>query len=227
MDEFVVVETETPHGVYRARLELDPDCPDPRSFSPCHLGVMALRYPGHTLPAEDSAGMSAAEALALVEEHDWPVVSRYVRLRTGATVVLPIWVEGDHNGPAVGVGSENDRYTRGNVIGLIYDTPQTRAECGTPPELIGPGLADEVGEWSSWSTGDVWSYVVERHQRGPDSDSEDWELVDSGSVLIGHEYAESRARDAVRSVAQAHRHERAERRGTRRSSGWRGLRASR
>lgn len=202
-DEYVVDEAETDHGVYRVRLEHDPDCADPREDA-CHLGVMAVRRRRHIGPEKDSAEMRASEALRLVEDYDWRVVARYVRMRTGASVVLPIWDQGDNG---ISVGAMDERVPPGNVVGLIYDTPESRAECGTSSELVASGLATEVDEWSKWAVGETYGYVVER---ASDAESEDWEEVDSCWSYVGDDYAEQSAHDALHAVVKLHGREHAQ-----------------
>lgn len=91
-------------------------------------------------------------------------LERYLRLVEGATVVLPLSLL-DHSGVTMWVGggahwSDPGGWDSG-TIGVIFDTPEGREECGTPLDRIEEVLRSEVSVFDQYLTGDIYGYVIE------------------------------------------------------------------
>ena len=74
--------------------------------------------------------------------------------------------------------------------GVIYDTPETRAECGTPDELIEECLRGEVADYDTFLQGENYGWVVRR----------DGEVIDSCWGYLGDDGLEMAKQDAEASA---------------------------
>lgn len=190
----VLAERGTDHGVYRVRIVLDAAGLDPRGE--CDLGVIVTaRQRDHDWPREDGDTVSAATVECAIDEHEYRVVARWLRLFHGATVVLPLYRGTD--GPSIG-GTE-DTPRRGDYIGVMFDQPSTRECRGTPPDLMVTGLTDELAGYASWAAGEVYGWIVERSS----DDGATWEHVESLWGHIGRNWAEASAREGLDDVIEA------------------------
>lgn len=90
----------------------------------------------------------------------------------GATVVLGLYLY-DHSGITMSASTlyrNGQRVEGGNpftcrwdsgMVGIMFDTPETRKMIGTPPELIEECLHGEVQTYDDYLTGDVYYYSID------------------------------------------------------------------
>lgn len=96
--------------------------------------------------------------------YEWSRFAVDLRTDHGATVVLPVWLHNYGGGEQrLRVGTVGDwlRIDRA-PDGAIFDTPDGRAICGTPPELVEEALRGEIAVLDEWVRGAVSGFVVER-----------------------------------------------------------------
>ena len=162
--------------------------------------------------ANDVPGIDAA-----IIDHDFRVVARWLRLFHGATVVLPLHDNSDNYGFSVWAGDADDTPEAGDYTGITFDTAQTRrdtiGEGLIPVEDETPtmtrALTADVQTYRSWAEGDVWRYVVQSAWVD-DGDGEitGWDVTDSMEAtcggLIGQQWAEEAATEALDSVVAEH-----------------------
>ena len=190
---------------YRARVVQDTEpAIDPRKDYSNAGRIVALDADWRTeRPQEDGpdrySRANAASILDAIQDHSFPVVSRWLRVFHGATVVLPLY--GLLNGLQAGDPDAQD--PADGYSGVTFDTPDSRVEiCG---DLIDPSarysskdlaqitraLVADVDTYTAWAAGNVYGWIVER--RPVDSDDE-WEDLDSVWGYIGEtEYPMSEA----------------------------------
>lgn len=133
----------------------------------------------------------------------------YLREQRGATVVLPLGLI-DHSGISMYVGAGAHRHDPGGCdsgqVGVIFDTPETRKQCGmedTPPDEIERALRAEVNAYDRFLRGEVYCFTI----TDPGG-----EHVDSCCGFLGDlAYVRSRANDAADHAARAASRERDER----------------
>ena len=192
-----VWETQTE----RVRLVIDEsgfDYADPRQDD--NLGVMAARgNRNYDLGDDTSLTREVHEALLRTRRLD--VVERWLRIFHGATVVLPLGLI-DHSGISMYVGAGAHVMDPGGwdsgLVGLIFDTAESRELIGTPPEHVESVLRDEVAEYDRYLRGEVYGAVYERLHTWTRDDGvtrQTWEAEDSVWGMLGYEHAESSAHD--------------------------------
>ena len=170
---------------------------DPRQDT--NLGVMAAHgHRRYSLGDNTDLTQEVHDALMLVGPR---ITARWLRIFHGATVVLPLGLI-DHSGISMYVGSGAHPHDFGGwdsgLVGLTFDTPATRAECGTPPELIEKVLRGEVEEYDRYLRGEVYGAVYERLHTWTREDGEtrtEWEAEDSVGGMLGYEHAVEGARE--------------------------------
>lgn len=138
---------------------------------------------------------NAASILDAIQDHSFPVVSRWLRVFHGATVVLPLY--GMLHG--LQAGDPDAQNPADGYSGVTFDTPQSRqdtiGEGLIPTEREVPtmraALVADVDTYTAWAAGNVYGWIVER--RPVDSGAE-WEDLDSVWGYIGEtEYPMSEA----------------------------------
>jgi hypothetical protein len=174
-------------GKYWVHVEMDDSggVASPREDE-INLGVMVLWHRRLRLPSE---GEHAKRILRGLDEYGFRTVARWLKVFHGATVVLP--VHGYDHGQVRFKASDEPGYPftdewDAGVAGLIYDTPATREQCGTAPELIEQALKDEVADYDRWSNGELWLYEVR------EADGQDYTVVEA----CGGYYSEKDAKEA-------------------------------
>ena len=188
----VIAETTTQDGTpFRAMLVQDTDAESPREWLNASVMHM-LDQPRHIAPREsDIYGLDDA-----IENRDFRVVARWLRMFHGATVVLPLyWATGD----VPSAGERNDAPTAGNYAGVTFDTAATRRDVmdsEVSTNAMAAALAADVQTYAQWAEGEVYGYVVENAATG--------ESVDSCWGHIGYGWAEEAAREALGSVVAEH-----------------------
>ena len=190
----IVWETDTE----RVRLiaDYDAEYADPRQDT-C-LGVMAAHgHRRYDLGDNTSLTHDVHDALMRVGPR---ITARWLRIFHGATVVLPLGLY-DHGGITMYVGTTHAFDAAGwdsGIVGLTFDTPETRAVCGTPPERIEEVLRGEVEEYDRYLRGEVYGAVYERLHTWTREDGEtrtEWEAEDSVGGMLGYEHAVEGARE--------------------------------
>lgn len=165
-------EITTAAGRFRVRIEYDDSAESPRQWS--NLGVITLTAPGTgRLDIEEDTDRERIAAVedAVSYERDARTITRYLRMAHGATAVLPIRRQ---SGGDLVEATRNDEYD-----GAIYDTPETRAECGEPADMMAALIA-ELNVYNKWARGEFVGFVVERsvpaceHGHG-----DEWQHVES------------------------------------------------
>lgn len=178
MDENVVEEAVADDGKrFRALLEVDVDCENPRDNASLMGMIVHVRDRHHIVPQEGELAQTIAEAC---DEHDFPVVARWLKIFHGAAVVLPLAYR------ALSAGDRNDTNTIGNYWGVIW----TKEEAGLfDADTLADQLIGECDEYGQWAEGECFGVVIEISD-----DDESWEHRDSVWGLIGDDYAREQAR---------------------------------
>lgn len=145
------------HAGIPVRIVYDPEPQDPREWT--QLGEMVCWHRRYNL-GDRQIDSREQEAL---ERGGMRLLNRYLRLVKGATCVVPLGLI-DHSGLAMYPGggphwSDSAGWDSGTV-GFIYDTPEGRADCGTPPDKIEEGLKAEIKEYDQFLRGEVYGYIV-------------------------------------------------------------------
>lgn len=183
------LDTEVIDGVeHRVYLEQDTDCENPREWGDAFVGrITCVRSNRYLRPEEDGDTVSASYVQSAVDDHDFRVVARWLRVFYGASTVLPLYSGGNERPVA---GQVTDSPYAGNYIGVTFDQPSTRRTTGVEPADLETALAVEVDEWSAWAVGECYGWVIERA-----TEDGEWEQTDSLWGLIGDDYARA---DAMR-----------------------------
>lgn len=191
-------------GEWRVRYATDPYGINPREDFD-QLGVMVAQARGYALPAEGEHGSWIGSHLRdarrgyahCTDVHDFRVISRYLRLFCGATVVLPLY-DGGGNDVRLVAGTADDEDDH-SAVGLIYDTPATRkailGEETVEPESIAAILAGEVRAYAAWAAGEMVVWVIEQR------DGDEWEPIESCGGYYSVEDARESAQAEVQAVA--------------------------
>lgn len=123
-----------------------------------------------------------------------------------ALAVLPVYGY-DHGNLVFAAGDPSGCFSDpwdSGLAGLIYASPADVELVGCPVDRLVEALTAEVQEYSRWSEGDCYGYVVERlvpacAQCGAGERWEDADEMNSCGGFIGQEYAEEAALEALRS----------------------------
>jgi hypothetical protein len=167
----------------------------------------------------DLAGRTKEAADLMIETCDCPrcegegeidvPLAVYLEQERGATVILPLGLI-DHSGISMYVGAGAHRYDPGGwdsgQVGLIFDTAETRKECGMENasyEDIERALRAEVNAYDQFLRGEVYCYTV------TDPDGEHVESC--GGFLGSLSYVRSEANAAAEYAAKAAEREKQER----------------
>lgn len=158
-----VIESEEYNGG-RIEIVIDQDgyASNPREW--CNLSALVFApHHNYTMPNEvdfpfsqydddaDDGGGRSGETFA-----EWCV--RTLEEEYGALYVAPVSMT-DHSGTTYYVGAPRDPWDSGQV-GYAIVTPETVAECGTPPELFAEGVAAEIATYGAWANGEVYGWVA-------------------------------------------------------------------
>jgi hypothetical protein len=104
-------------------------------------------------------------------------------------------------------------YRIGDCEGFAFILPESleRADYSTDETGACETIAVEMQEYSKWSNGECYGYVVERQHRHSCEECGDeivWREVEDGSLwgMIGFEYAQAEAREALTFSARPNQH---------------------
>jgi hypothetical protein len=205
MSDIEALDTRDVDGTeYRVYLEHDTDCESPREFGDYHAGrIVCVRSREYVRPEEDGDDVSASLIQYAIEDHDFQVVARWLRVFHGASTVLPLY---SGYGDRPSAGDVTDSPKRGDYIGVTFDQPSTRRITGVELSDMPTALSVDVDEFSAWARGEAHGYVIERRAAEPHPDchavhdAEQWEQTDSLWGLIGDDYARAQALQALSDV---------------------------
>jgi hypothetical protein len=195
----IIAETTAQDGTrFRVILVPDQDAANPRDDC-APAGVMhMLDQPRHYVPQEsDIPGLASK-----IEDHDFKIIARWLKIVHGASVVLPLYWTG-YDVPSAGTADETPR--AGDYVGVTFDTPEAiqRGWLTHPgTDVMAAALAADVEVYRQWAEGEVYGYIVERGDDGKE--------VDSCFGFIGTEWAEEAAREALESAVAAYDDEKAQ-----------------
>jgi hypothetical protein len=175
--------------------EDDPDFGNPRDDD--NLGIMFCEHRDYTLgdmPKPIARHIPELETVAAIiaelERRDYPFsrLERAVRMIIGATTVLPLILL-DHSGLYMQTGSfacDSGGWDSGQV-GIIFDSPRTRAETGAPLDDIARQLESEVTYYSAYLQGDVYGWSVTRETTCNLGRKHDEVLESCGGYVVAEE----------------------------------------
>lgn len=199
MTEYLDIVKENDN--YRARLEYDDSGEKPYDEGAVPILSREFRY-SKWEAVNDQADEYTGLLNALEEQFEPEVIERFIRIFLGAYSVM--WDS-----------SDNCKY-------LAFDTAAWREKVGLSDEWLDAHkmecetlAAGSLTEIISWANGDVYGWVVERKlatyttYKDPttgetvrETESEDWEQVDSCWGFFGREYAEEAAEEAFDSFTE-------------------------
>lgn len=206
----IVDETTAADGTpFRVILEIDEDPMDPREHGDAFLAVI------HTAQGSGwDAGPREAKVPGLdyaMEHYSFQAAARWLRMFHGATVVLPLsWTGSRYQPMGLHTGYVDDTDGPGDYAGVVFDTPETRTLIEPVEHVTEAALTEEVDEWSKYARGEVFGYVVQRGELDEDGDvlessyADTDELDDSLWGLVGEEYAQQEARNALANAVDAY-----------------------
>lgn len=149
------------------------------------VGVMCAKGYRHSNLGDK--GDLVDEVHRALREHGPRITTRWLKIFKGATVVLPLGLI-DHSGISMYVGAGAHWCDPGGwdsgLVGLIFDTPETRERTGVKPENVEQALRTEVEVYDQYLRGEVY-YGVHLTPTG--------ELVETdvdGDTVHGHTYQE-------------------------------------
>lgn len=166
-------------GKCKGELFPDTDARNPRPDYD-HLGTMVCWHPDYTLGDFQITAPNGRGAVDEPFERDdfqsLEAFVRWLKLAKQATVVLPLYLY-DHSGITMRVGHAGDNPFDSagwdsSDVGAIFTTPARIAELcgderyvprdfdGTHEEWITEQLENEVKEYDSYLTGDVYGYII-------------------------------------------------------------------
>jgi len=194
--EEVTAEDGTP---FRVVIEYDHDSYDlnPRD-NDCPAGRIVAISEDHriTVPQEDGedrySRANAPSIVDAIQDHSFPVVSRWLRVFHGVTTVLPLYgmLDGLHTGEPWATDPA-DGYS-----GVTFDTPATRKTTGVLPEDMPHALATDVDEYATWARGEVFGWIIQRGEVDEYGEV-DWDEDSNEESVWGH-IGEDYAREAAR-----------------------------
>lgn len=199
MTEYLDIVKENDN--YRARLEYDDSGEKPYDEGAVPILSREFRY-SKWEAVNDQADEYTGLLNALEEQFEPEVIERFIRIFLGAYSVM--WDS-----------SDNCKY-------LAFDTAAWREKVGLSDEWLDAHKMERetlasgsLTEIISWANGDVYGWVVERKlatyttYKDPttgetvrETESEDWEQVDSCWGFFGREYAEEAAEEAFDSFTE-------------------------
>lgn len=209
-DDYVIdegAEIANDAGTFRVLVLSDPYGLNPREQYDFHAGTMVAQARGYDLPQETGPGLYPGTVLAAIEDHSFRVVARWLRMFHGASVVLPLYDAGSRDVVlAPGSGAEGEDANAGNYLGVIYDSAQRWADLGVTAitrEDVVKTLREEVRQYSTWSTGEMTAYRIDRTDNP--GDDEVWQVWEGpyGGYYSVEEAREAAELSAVAANAQA------------------------
>lgn len=201
MRDFAEVDTVTADDgtLFRVVIEYDQETYDlnPRD-NDCPVGrIVAISDDSRiSVPQEDGddpySRANAASIVDAIQDHSFPVVSRWLRIFHGATTVLPLYgyLDGLH------AGSPDATDPADGYSGVTFDTPATRKATGVLPDDTAHALAQDVDTYATWARGDVWGYIVQRGEVDDETGETVWDEFGEDSCWghIGEDWAREAAR---------------------------------
>lgn len=219
-DELVVTSEDVGEGIrVTVRYETETEHADPRQWD--NLGVMFCDYRGYSLGDEDAPDPRDRTATCQTcagdgedDEGDECLkcegageielsIYNYLKLEHGATVVLPLFLL-DHSGLSMRAGEafggmeSRNRFVGDeagwdtSLVGVIFDTNESREKIGTEPEHVEEALRQEVETYDAYLQGAVYYWTVE---------DEDGEVLESCGGYVGEDdYALSEAKSTAQSI---------------------------
>jgi hypothetical protein len=177
IDIFWTTETE------RVVISHDDDAESPRDDGDCHVGVMAAK--GHRRYNLGDSGPLVDEVDRAITTIGPRLTARWLRIFHGATVVLPLSLY-DHSGISMYVGGGAHAFDPqgwdSGLVGLIFDTPETREKTGVPLDRIEQALRDEVETYDSYLRGEIYVATLQRRETWTSTSGDTrttWEDVDT------------------------------------------------
>lgn len=202
----VVAETTATDGTpFRVVLHYDEGTDSPREWS--NAGVMhVIDQSRYIVPREGNVPSLDAAII----DHDFRVVARWLRMFHDATVVLPLYSTGGRD-LVIAAGDATDAPGAGNYIGVMFDTPDTRRETFGPfphsVDLTTAAMRAEAATYAQWCEGEVYGLAVQSDELD-DDDIAEWVDSDHDQAslwgLIGRDWAEENAREALDAVVADH-----------------------
>lgn len=200
-------ETTTDDGTtFRVVIEVDPESADldPRHSDDFLTGVIVAHTSDsrYWRPQEDTDTVTADTIIAAIQDHSFPVVSRWLRIFHGASVVLPLY-ELLHG---ITTGDPTDTAPADGYSGVTFDTPTTRKVIGqATPDEMARMLTSDVDTWTEWARGDVYGWIIQRGNRDSEyGEIHEWEDEDSCWGFIGEDHARESARVALDDFTRAY-----------------------
>lgn len=203
------MSTETVDTIYnkdrtrRVRIEYDDDssASDPREFDEL-VEIVTPDLRSWNVRTENARFQHEHDRL--YERGLGGAFPRYLKIFHNVEAV-PVYMY-EHSGVALSTGSFIGRAQHAEwdsgMIGWAYLSPDAEQWDGIEPEKIIAGFVEELGKWMN---GEVYGWIVEEKVTGSkvyDSDREDeafeeWDEGDSCWGLIGYDYAQQAAREAL------------------------------
>jgi hypothetical protein len=183
---------------YRGYTLGDEDAPDPRDRT---ITCPQCEGDGEVEGEEDLIECPKCDGAGNIDVG----IYEYLKRGHGATVVLPLFVL-DHSGLSMSAGTAfGDMESRGrfvgdeagwdtSLVGVIFDTNESREMIGTAPEDIEEALRGEVETYDSYLRGEVYWWTVE---------DEDGDILESVGGYLGEtDYALSEAKATAASYVE-------------------------
>lgn len=189
------------HEGYTVRIMQDEDCESPREWD--NLGVILHGSRDYNLGTHIREWEDEYELAYDEPPSSWQDWAKFVMEHRGATHVLPVYAY-IHGGITISAG---EGMSSGNpfhcpwdsgLIGIIFDTAESRETCGTPPERIVDCLKGEIETYDQYLRGDVYGYIV---------GDEDDDHIESCWGFYGEDEAASEGRSTAEWLAEKRRKE--------------------
>lgn len=186
-----VDETTADDGTpFRVVIEYDQDSYDlnPRE-NDCPAGrIVAMSDDSRiSVPQEDGddpySRANATSIIDAIQDHSFPVVSRWLRIFHGATVVLPLYEGTD----GLSAGRPDDTAEADEYRGVTFDTPITRKNAGPMVrEDMEVALAIDVDIWATWGRGEVFGWIVQRGEIDAETGETVWDEDSNEESVWGY-----------------------------------------
>lgn len=187
-------------GEYRVIVQHCDREDSPRDFGG-NLGVLVLHHKDYVLPREGSLASIIRDRL---HEGNVRAVLRWLRIFHGATVALPV-IGYDHGDDFKIETVETWRNAdRRRLIGVIYDTPDTRANQSNVDTsavdwtgIAYAGLVAEVKQFDRWTNNDMRMWAVEQY------DGQRWYRIDAAGNYFDPAVAQGDGEDELARIRAA------------------------
>lgn len=209
-----VIEAEGNYRLVLTPQMYDIETADPRIDT--NVGIMACSHPRYDL-GDDDVGDVVDAMDHLFRTHKSRIASqalaRWLRLKYGATVVKPLYLY-DHSGISISTGTftGDSAGWDTSLVGVIYDTDESREQTGVSIEKVEQAIDEEVKLYDLYLTGEVYGYAVERKvfvttvrraEEGGDvlseTTGEEWDEVEACWNFLGRAAAVTEGRESLAS----------------------------